>query len=344
MAGPVQIAAEGGDSPVDMLRRGVPAWNAWYRGRRDGAIDLSGADLSEMDLSGVDLSGATLTGADFFRSTLTRANLKMAKLAGADFSNAVLTEIDAYKADLSGAFLSEADLTGADLSEANLTGADLRAAKLGRANLKQARLADAKLGEADLHDARLNDADIAGADLRFADLSGANLTGMRFGGYRQMEGHYYGIRGLGAAYGNALFERAAKDQDFLDTLKIDIERMAAGPRRRIYRIMYWMWGLIDYGRSLAKVSLYAAVIAAIYGTIFALDLHFGWGLMNYARAANSWFTPYYCSIVTYTTLGFGDVTAGNWVGEMLVISEVIAGYFTLGLLLSILANTIARRS
>jgi hypothetical protein len=29
---------------------------------------------------------------------------------------------------------------------------------------------------------------------------------------------------------------------------------------------------------------------------------------------------------------------------MLVISEVIAGYFTLGLLLSILANTIARRS
>ena len=46
----------------------------------------------------------------------------------------------------------------------------------------------------------------------------------------------------------------------------------------------------------------------------------------------------------YTTLGFGDVTANTWLGEIIIISEVIIGYFTLGLLLSILANTIARRS
>jgi hypothetical protein len=49
-------------------------------------------------------------------------------------------------------------------------------------------------------------------------------------------------------------------------------------------------------------------------------------------------------LVTYTTLGYGDVTANSLIGEMLVISEVVVGYFTLGLLLSILANTIARRS
>ena len=43
-------------------------------------------------------------------------------------------------------------------------------------------------------------------------------------------------------------------------------------------------------------------------------------------------------------LGFGDVTADSLFGEIFVISEVIFGYFTLGLLLAILANTIARRS
>ncbi len=66
--------------------------------------------------------------------------------------------------------------------------------------------------------------------------------------------------------------------------------------------------------------------------------------MDYSNSAGTWFTPFYYSLVTYTTLGFGDVTADSLIGEMLVISEVIAGYFTLGLLLSILANTVARRS
>jgi hypothetical protein len=51
--------------------------------------------------------------------------------------------------------------------------------------------------------------------------------------------------------------------------------------------------------------------------------------------------PFYYSIVTNTTLGFGDVTANNWAGKIFIISEVIIAYFTLGLLLVILANTIA---
>ncbi|MGE4609963.1 MAG: ion channel [Paracoccaceae bacterium] len=67
-------------------------------------------------------------------------------------------------------------------------------------------------------------------------------------------------------------------------------------------------------------------------------------MMDYSNTSETWFTPFYYSLVTYTTLGFGDVTADSLIGEMLVISEVIAGYFTLGLLLLILANTVARRS
>jgi hypothetical protein len=55
-------------------------------------------------------------------------------------------------------------------------------------------------------------------------------------------------------------------------------------------------------------------------------------------------TPYYFSIVTYTTLGFGDVRPATLAGEIIVSSEVILGYTTLGLLLSVLAQSIARRS
>jgi sorbitol-specific phosphotransferase system component IIC len=58
----------------------------------------------------------------------------------------------------------------------------------------------------------------------------------------------------------------------------------------------------------------------------------------------TFFTPVYYSIVTYTTLGFGDVTPRTVRGELFVTLEVIIGYLTLGLLISILANKVARRS
>jgi hypothetical protein len=56
------------------------------------------------------------------------------------------------------------------------------------------------------------------------------------------------------------------------------------------------------------------------------------------------FTPFYYSIVTFTTLGFGDVTPTNFWGEFWVTLEVILGYVMLGGLISIFANKIARRS
>ncbi len=48
--------------------------------------------------------------------------------------------------------------------------------------------------------------------------------------------------------------------------------------------------------------------------------------------------------MAYTTLGFGDVTPITTTGQMVVTAEVILGYLTLGLLVSILANKVARRA
>ncbi len=66
-------------------------------------------------------------------------------------------------------------------------------------------------------------------------------------------------------------------------------------------------------------------------------------MVNYGRPP-TWFTPFYFSIVTYTTLGFGDVVPATVTGEVVVSTEVILGYVTLGLLLAVLAEKLARRS
>jgi hypothetical protein len=55
-------------------------------------------------------------------------------------------------------------------------------------------------------------------------------------------------------------------------------------------------------------------------------------------------SAFYFSIVTFTTLGFGDVVAVNLFARFLVTFEVILGYVMLGGLISIFANKLARRS
>ena len=49
-------------------------------------------------------------------------------------------------------------------------------------------------------------------------------------------------------------------------------------------------------------------------------------------------------IISFTTLGFGDVTPLTETAMWLVMAEVILGYVMLGGLISIFANKIARRS
>ena len=302
------------------------------------------ADFNEADLSNHDLAEMDFSRADFFRANLSKANLKKSCLAGAELANSDLTGADMYKCNLQDAILQEADLSGADLSECNCSGADFRGAILRGANLSGADLRGANLSHADLQGASLREADMTGADFQFAHLDGVDVTHSRYGDHRSMTGHFYGVRGIDGAFGNALFVRDAKDQDYIDTLFQTIQRRPDGWRKHFSLRLFHAWDLINHGRSLGKVSLYASIIATLYGLIYTLDMRLNWGMMDYSNSANSWFTPFYYSMVTYTTLGYGDVTAENIYGEILVISEVVIGYFTLGLLLAILANTIARRS
>ncbi|WP_372602873.1 pentapeptide repeat-containing protein [Actibacterium sp.] len=305
---------------------------------------LHKADLSEADLAGADLSEVDLTRADFFKADLTRANLKKARLALADLSMSKMQGTALYKADLTGATLQEADLQGADLSASSCRGGDFRGANLRGANLADADLRGCNFSHCDMSGVNLTGANVTGAHFHFAQLTDANVTHIKYGTFKDLVGCYYGVRGIDSTYGNALFVRDARDQDYIDTLFRSIQTMPPGPVKRLEQLLFRAWGLIDHGRSLMKVSFYAFLIAMSYGLFYCFDMALGWGIMDYSSSAETWFTPFYYSVVTYTTLGFGDVTANSLFGEMLVISEVVVGYFTLGLLLAILANTIARRS
>src|SRR5208282_3172994 len=69
----------------------------------------------------------------------------------------------------------------------------------------------------------------------------------------------------------------------------------------------------------ARVAAISFSLAALYGAIYRVFPT----MLDWKESANTWFTPYYFSIVTYTTLGFGDVRPATFMGEIIVSSEVI---------------------
>ncbi|OUS08140.1 hypothetical protein A9Q96_01355 [Rhodobacterales bacterium 52_120_T64] len=326
------------------LLEGGDTWTELSKRLSISTAVLKNTELCEAQLNDRDLAELDFSGSDFFGAKLHKTNLKKSSFVDADFSKAFMREAALYKADFSNAILQEADLSDADLSSTNCQGADFRGATLKGVNFDSADLRGANFSHADLRGANFTGANITGAKFHFARVSDANVTHTEYGTVKDMVGLYYGIRGIDATYGNAIFVRDAKDQDYIDTLYEAILRKPHGFIRKLDLVLFRAWGLIDHGRSLIKVAFYAFIIATFYGLIYLMDMTYNWQIMDYSNSAQTWFTPFYYSVVTYTTLGFGDVTADSLFGEIFVISEVILGYFTLGLLLAILANTIARRS
>ena len=283
-----------------------------------------------------DRHSANLFGANLVRANLSAAILMGTNLSHANLNGANLSAANLLYANLDDAYLSGANLSGANLDDAYLSSANLSGANLGEAHLSGANLSGAKLIRAHLSGADLSRADLSGADLSSANLSKADVTHIKWD-RAQRRGKYGGIRGIDSCWGSPLFKRDAADQAFLDALE---EKWKPTWRRWLFRA----WGLIDYGRSLRRVAALGSGLAILYGFGYWIAWWWGKTLLCYPLSANNWFGPFYFSIVTFTTLGFGDVKPNGVLGEMLTSSEVIFGYITLGLLLAVLAEKIARRA
>jgi uncharacterized protein YjbI with pentapeptide repeats len=175
------------DNQLNILMRGVWAWNEWRYVQSIKEPDLSGADLRGMDLfyadfSGADLSEANLAGANLVYSHLSHANLRGANLRDADIIDAQLIGTNLISANLDNVDISGSDLYGANLGGASLGGAQLAEATFHRAvlchsNLYQSNLSGADLSQVDLSHTRLGGADLRGASLIDSNLNSATLTG-----------------------------------------------------------------------------------------------------------------------------------------------------------------------
>jgi hypothetical protein len=225
--------------------------------------------------------------------------------------------------DLSHSHLEGARLVDLDLSNANLSRAQLQKATLRRTNFTGAILTKAHLQDADLRDAVLDDAHLG--HIRYTEDS------FWWRGTVLMETH------LGhARYVDPVLDRCAKDQYYLYVLKY------RNRRNLLFRVFFILWWITcNFGRSAWMWAAWSIGVALAFASLF-----YQLGPGQFATTNLEWTfqTMIYYSVVTFTTLGFGDVVPKSQAAAWCVTAEVIVGYVMLGGLVSILATKIAQRS
>lgn len=260
----------------------------------------------------IDLAGADLREIAFHGTNLTNANLFQANLTNANLIGSKLKDTNLWRSNYTNANLWGANLTGARLNEATFIGVNLYNATLRRS--------------------RLNGATLAGANLYGADLSNAKLSRVRY----SRKGSFRSIK-LDGVHDNQRFVRFAKDQAYLEELK-------SGKWHD--KIWYWIWLIFaDCGRTPWAWIGWSVSFAFLFAwKFYSLEQAVSSSFKFVSLPADSFWTFLYYNIVTFTTLGFGDITPNTPQASFWVGFEVIVGYVMLGGLISILATKLARRS
>jgi tetratricopeptide (TPR) repeat protein len=102
-----------------------------------------------------------------------------------------------------------------------------------------------------------------------------------------------------------------------------------------FAALYWVWRLFaGYGDSLARWVATCGFVLAVFASLYAT--------FNLVDPVSHWFDYIYFSVVTFTSLGYGDLYPSGLWGKIVACAEIVAGLVMFGLLLTFIGNRIQR--
>lgn len=296
---------------------------ASLRGANLSKVCLRDMDLSKSDLSGVNLTRSDLSGVNLFDANLANSELLGINLSGADLTSSNLENGDLTRATLFGARLWHANLKGANLIEANLSSADLWNAKLF----------NVRLWRTDLRDV------VSLSKQNFADKRNRYLTIYRINekGISSAESAYRGLK-----------------RNFLSSGRYNDASWASFKEKRMERLLLKKKGnpayipslimdiLCGYGEKPHRIILSSFLVISLYALLYFLFKALSHSdLSSYKPTIVDYI---YFSIVTFTTVGYGDfVPKALSHFRLLAASEAFVGAFMIGLFIFTLARKYSAR-
>lgn len=288
---------------------GIKEWNRWREEHPCEDILLEGANLRGCWLSGIDWA------------PLSPSPIPLTEGKKVSF---------VY---LSGAQLQGARLVGANCRLVHFEAASLHRAHLKSANLRYAHLEHSSLSETWLHGTYLDMAHLEGASFAQAMVDGGTSL------WRCHVSRETDFSGVGLA--NARIDPATRQ-----LLEFNERRTNWEHWYKKHALLRWpiliFWLVSDYGRSTGRIVsvffglafAFAALYANLPGAVEYMEVEAHLPLWHYFLLLL--LRPVYFSVVTMTTLGFGDMyaSAESIAGHVLLTVQVIVGYVLLGALVT----------
>jgi uncharacterized protein YjbI with pentapeptide repeats len=198
-------------------------------------------------------------------------------------------------------------------------------------HLKKESLVSVNLSDTDLFYADLEESDFSYADLTNSYLSEANIRGTRFD-WAKMDKVYLDdvqydnkTSFLGINLSTINFNLAILLRDLALT-----QQRIKHLEKRNPQLAAFLRITSEYGLSISRYFIWVIGIILFFAVAYA----FIPGTITKTGFVNA----FYFSIVTFTTLGYGDITPASLLGQILVIIEVCLGYIMGGLFVTILAR------
>jgi uncharacterized protein YjbI with pentapeptide repeats len=314
-------------------------------------LDLRGAELWRGVFIGADFENAHFEGAILDYANLYGANCNNAYFQGCDLENVYLYGADCEISHFEGSYCDHADfmhayLVGSHFNRAYLEKACFESANCESAHFNNAYNLEASFNGAICSYAHFESAICCRSSLNIKELISENgeimkipceLSGVTFNN----NSSFIGVDTSNVDWSkNPRLKRFIEQQQYVHAAKEGID--ATFGKRKITKPIGWgikkLISLVDYLSDPLNWVMYAVATILLFAVIHS----FCFDAIKFANDVN-WFTPIYFSVVTFSTLGFGDIAPLTWYSQLFAVIEVIAGYVFLGGLVTFLANWLGRR-
>jgi Uncharacterized low-complexity proteins len=278
-------------------KRDMTEWNEWRRNNRESEVLLEGAVLVEKPDKRLDVCS---------EEYLKRVCLQAPSAFISDITLGYFKKVDLAEANMKATLIVGADLEGAILTGAHLEGAEILGGNLAGVDMDRAYLQGARF-------------------CRVVVNGQTSLYGCRIDRKTQLE--------------DVALQIIQVDPGTTQLLQYNIRRMNWKDWYKEHWFWHWavraFWAMSDYGRSTLRVVGVFFILALLFALIYWLcpSCVLVNGVVGDIRG---FVHALYFSVVTMTTLGFGDIAANpdSWEGQILLMIQVILGYVLLGALIT----------
>jgi hypothetical protein len=301
------------------------------------------------------LARADFSDGDFRETNFADADLRGVDFSGADLSGAEFCDADLRDADFTDADLRNADLTDADARGASFERADLENALFTRANLRNASIRDARLYEAGFSDTWINEGTEIGDQCIYE--KDADLSLDRDG--REIARHQ------AAAWTYRALEHLCRDNALPEGTRHYFVREKEARRKAAWQtgsyhsavkseLSRWV---MEYGSNPWRIVTISVLVIVVFAFLYPMTGHIedltlpegnravGWLVERPTEAPRYYLTvvflkSLYFSVVTFATLGYGDIRPVGTLARMLATAETVLGSVLIALLVFVLSRTV----